>query len=108
MDALSVPGGGDDGGPVQSGELRARVAELGWYHTLEPPFPAVRYRADRDAAVVFWLPSARAWRGMIWTAGFDDVRRHARFKVRSTHGFSVRHVIHHASGSVIAGISPLG
>jgi tRNA (mo5U34)-methyltransferase len=73
---------------------------VGWL-----PFPAVRYRADRDAAVVFWLPSARAWRRMMWTAGFDAVRRHARFKLRSTHGFAVRHVIHHASGSVIAGRS---
>jgi tRNA (mo5U34)-methyltransferase len=71
---------------------------VGWL-----PFPAVRYRADRDAAVVFWLPSRRAWRRMIWTAGFDRVREHARFKVRSAHGFSVRHVIHHASASAIAG-----
>jgi tRNA (mo5U34)-methyltransferase len=73
---------------------------VGWL-----PFPAVRYRADRDAAVVFWLPSARAWRRMIWTAGFDQVREHDRFKVPSTRGFSVRHVIHHASGSVLAGVS---
>jgi tRNA (mo5U34)-methyltransferase len=73
---------------------------VGWL-----PFPAVRYRADRDAAVVFWLPSEKAWRRMMWTAGFDRVERHARFKVRSEHGFSVRHVIHHCSGSVIAGQS---
>jgi tRNA (mo5U34)-methyltransferase len=73
---------------------------VGWL-----PFPAVRYRADRDAAVVFWLPSARTWRRMMWTAGFDQVRQQARFKVRSEHGFSVRHVIHHCSGSVIAGES---
>jgi tRNA (mo5U34)-methyltransferase len=69
------------------------------------PFPAVRYRADRDAAIVFWLPSERAWRRMMWTAGFDSVERHARFKVRSEHGFRVRHVIHHCSGSVVAGQS---
>lgn len=73
---------------------------VGWL-----PFPAVRYRADRDAAVVFWLPSRRAWRRMMWTAGFDRVREHDRFRVPSTHGFSVRHVINHASGSVIAGQS---
>lgn len=66
------------------------------------PFPVVRYRADRDAAVVFWQPSARTWRRMIRTAGFDEVRRHARFKVRSREGFSVRHLVHHASGSAIA------
>jgi tRNA (mo5U34)-methyltransferase len=67
------------------------------------PFPAARYRADRDAAVVFWLPSARTWRHMIGTAGFDQVRRHSRFKMPSTQGYSVRHVIHHASDSTIAG-----
>jgi tRNA (mo5U34)-methyltransferase len=70
------------------------------------PFPAVRYRADRDAAVVFWQPSRRAWRRMLGTAGFDRVSEHARFPVRSGQGFSVRHVVHHASGSVIAGRSP--
>jgi tRNA (mo5U34)-methyltransferase len=67
------------------------------------PFPAVRYRADRDADVVFWAPNRRAWRGMLRTAGFDQVREHARFKVRSTQGFSVRHVVNHATASVTAG-----
>jgi tRNA (mo5U34)-methyltransferase len=71
---------------------------VGWL-----PFPAVRYRADRDAAVVYWLPSRRAWRSMMWTAGFDTVQEHAYFKMPSTMDFSVRHVIHHASDSVIAG-----
>jgi tRNA (mo5U34)-methyltransferase len=65
--------------------------------------PLVRYRADRDAAVVYWLPSRRTWRRMIWTAGFDRVHEHSYFKMPSRRGFSVRHVIHHASGSVIAG-----
>lgn len=67
------------------------------------PFPAVRYRADRDAAVVYWQPSRRTWRRMMWTAGFDRVHEHARFPVRATPGFSVRHVIHHAAASVTAG-----
>jgi tRNA (mo5U34)-methyltransferase len=67
------------------------------------PFPAVRYRADREAAVVYWLPSRRTWRRMMWTAGFDHVRQQAYFKVPSTQGFSVWHVVHHASGSVLAG-----
>jgi tRNA (mo5U34)-methyltransferase len=69
------------------------------------PFPVIRYRADRDAAVVFWQPSARTWRRMMWTAGFDDVRRHARFKVPSSEGYSVRHLVHHASASMLAGQS---
>jgi tRNA (mo5U34)-methyltransferase len=67
------------------------------------PFHAARYRADRDAAVVYWLPSRRLWRRMMWTAGFDQVSEHAYFKMPSRRGFSVRHVIHHASASMIAG-----
>jgi tRNA (mo5U34)-methyltransferase len=68
------------------------------------PFPAVRYRADRDAAVVYWTPSRRAWRRMMWTAGFNRIRRQADFTMPSTRGFSVRHLIQHASESVIAGV----
>ncbi|HET9073949.1 MAG TPA: class I SAM-dependent methyltransferase [Solirubrobacteraceae bacterium] len=67
------------------------------------PFPVSRYRADRDAAVVYWLPNRRAWRAMMGTAGFDEVREHARFVMPSRRGFSVRHVVHHASASVLAG-----
>jgi tRNA (mo5U34)-methyltransferase len=67
------------------------------------PFPAARYHADRDAAVVYWLPGRRTWRRMMWTAGFDRVQEHARFTMKSCHGFSVRHVVNHCSGSVIAG-----
>jgi tRNA (mo5U34)-methyltransferase len=64
------------------------------------PFPASRYRADRDKAVVYWQPSRRTWRRMMRTAGFDQVAERARFSMRSTHGFSVLHVVHHASASV--------
>lgn len=60
------------------------------------PFPVARYLADRDRAVVFWLPSRRTWRRMAWTAGFDEVREHGRFAMRAK-GFSVRHVVLHAS-----------
>jgi tRNA (mo5U34)-methyltransferase len=56
------------------------------------PVPAARYLADRQKSVVFWLPSARAWSRMLWSAGFDKVERRGRFRVRSTEGFSVRHV----------------
>jgi len=61
------------------------------------PFPVSRYRADRDAAVVFWQPSVRTWKRMMWSAGFDEVSEHARFKMRSREGFKVRHVVIHAS-----------
>jgi tRNA (mo5U34)-methyltransferase len=63
------------------------------------PFPVARYLADREAAVVYWLPSRRTWRKMLWTAGFDSVVERGRFEMRSTQGFSVRHVVHHASES---------
>ena len=60
------------------------------------PFPVSRYRADRPAAVVFWEPSARAWRRMMVTAGFERVELHNRFRLRSTESWSVPHVVHHA------------
>jgi hypothetical protein len=67
------------------------------------PFPASRFRADRDKAVVYWTPSARGWRAMLRTAGFDRVRQHASFTIPSRHGFAVRHVVNHASQSALAG-----
>lgn len=60
------------------------------------PLGLARYRADREQAVVFWLPSARTWRRMLWSAGFDDVREHTRFTLRSTNGARIPHVVHHA------------
>ncbi len=63
------------------------------------PFAVSRYRADRDAAVVFWLPSRKTWRRMLWTAGFDEVVEYRRFDMRATAGYRVRHVIHHARAS---------
>jgi tRNA (mo5U34)-methyltransferase len=59
------------------------------------PIPASRYFADRDSAVVYWLPGIRTWKRMMWTAGFDEVERFGRFKIPSTQGWSVRHVVHH-------------
>lgn len=61
------------------------------------PFPVSRFRADRDKAVVFWQPSVRTWKRMIWSAGFDRVSERCRFRMRSSKGFSVRHVVLHAS-----------
>ena len=60
------------------------------------PFPASRFHADREASVVFWLPSARTWRRMIWSAGFESVREHGRFTLHANTGLRVRHVVHHA------------
>lgn len=60
------------------------------------PFPASRYLADRDKAVVYWLPGINTWKRMLWTAGFDRVERHDRFTVKATDGLKVPHVVHHA------------
>jgi hypothetical protein len=61
------------------------------------PFPVSRYLADRPKAVVFWLPSIKTWRRMLWTAGFDDVRRIRRFTLHDRNrDFAVRHVVHAA------------
>ena len=61
------------------------------------PFPVSRYHADREAAVVFWLPSARTWRRMLWTAGFEDVTERARFRAR-LEGHRIPNVVLHARG----------
>jgi len=60
------------------------------------PISVARYRPDRPKSVVFWEPSIRTWRRMIWTAGFDQVESFNRFRLRSTHGYSVPHVVLHA------------
>ena len=72
------------------------------------PLAAARYRADREASVVFWQPSRRTWRRMLWTAGFDEVDEKARFAMRSTRGFSVRHVVHHARASRLVAAGAAG
>jgi tRNA (mo5U34)-methyltransferase len=59
------------------------------------PFPVSRYRADIDSAVVFWLPSVRTWRRLMWTAGFDHVETLGKFRMRARQGFQVRHVVNH-------------
>jgi tRNA (mo5U34)-methyltransferase len=60
------------------------------------PVALSRYHADREAAVVFWMPSVRTWKAMLWTAGFDTVTERERFKLQATSDFSVRHVVLHA------------
>jgi tRNA (mo5U34)-methyltransferase len=59
------------------------------------PFPVSRYRTDRDSAVVFWQPSVRTWKRMLWSAGFDRVEQKGRFKMSSKDGWAVRHVVLH-------------
>ncbi len=61
------------------------------------PVSVSRYRANHPGAVVFWRPGARTWKRMMWTAGFDRIEELKRFRMRSTEGFSVPHVVHHCS-----------
>ena len=63
------------------------------------PVPVSRFLADRDSDVVFWLPSERTWRRILWTAGFDRVERQAKFKMKANTGFSVRHAVVHCHKS---------
>jgi tRNA (mo5U34)-methyltransferase len=53
---------------------------------------AARYRAPREASVVFWEPTLRAWRQMILTAGFRSVEQRDRFDIHARPGWKVRHV----------------
>ena len=59
------------------------------------PFPVARFRGNSSAGVVFWVPSRKAWREMLWYAGFDRVEEHGRFTMRSTTDWKIRHVVHH-------------
>jgi tRNA (mo5U34)-methyltransferase len=63
------------------------------------PFPVSRYHADRPKAVVFWLPAAKTWKRMIWTAGFEDVREHGRFTMKVQTKLKIPHVVIHARGT---------
>lgn len=61
------------------------------------PVPMSRYLADRDGATVFWLPSVRTWKRMVWSAGFEHVTEHSRFDMHNRdRTFSVRHAVIHA------------
>jgi tRNA (mo5U34)-methyltransferase len=59
------------------------------------PFPVSRYRTDRDSAVVFWQPSVRTWKRMLWSAGFERVEQKGRFRMGSKDGWAIRHVVLH-------------
>jgi tRNA (mo5U34)-methyltransferase len=74
------------GGTFISAEEYDRVASLF-------PWSVVRYRADDPSAVVFWRPSKRCWRRMLWSAGFDRVERRGTFILKPVKS---PHVVHHA------------
>ena len=60
------------------------------------PFSASRYMADSGQAVVFWRPSRRTWRRMLWSAGFDRVEQLGTFDMKVKDEFTVPHVVLHA------------
>jgi tRNA (mo5U34)-methyltransferase len=67
------------------------------------PFPVSRYHADREMAVVFWLPARKTWQRMIWTAGFEDVVDKGTFTVTIAGSDGTKrkipHVVYHARGT---------
>jgi tRNA (mo5U34)-methyltransferase len=79
-------------GSFLSAEAYSRAAGL-------VPFPVARYHVGREKSIVFWEPSARTWRRMIWSAGFDSVERIGRFDLRAREGWKVHHVVHRARKS---------
>jgi tRNA (mo5U34)-methyltransferase len=80
---------------TKPGGVLISAEEYEWVSDLVP-FPIARFRGNRGSAPVFWLPSRKAWRDMIWFAGFDRVEERSRFKMTSNQHYSVRHVVHHA------------
>jgi tRNA (mo5U34)-methyltransferase len=74
------------GGMFVSAEEYDRLASLF-------PWSVARWRGDDPSAVVFWRPSLRAWRRMIWSAGFARVERVSRFVLEPVKS---PHVVHHA------------
>ena len=77
---------------------RGRFVSAEEYDRLTSLLPVAvnRWRGDDPAAVVFWRPNLRAWRRMLWSAGFERVERVGTFTLRATGGVKVPHVVHHA------------
>ena len=65
------------------------------------PFPfaaGAEFRGDSPWST-WWIPTARTWRTMVATAGFEDVVQHGRFKLRfRDQRGGVPHVVIHARG----------
>jgi hypothetical protein len=65
------------------------------------PLPLVagaEFRGDEPWST-WWIPTARTWRTMVATAGFEDVAQHGRFKLRfRDQRGGVPHVVIHARG----------
>jgi tRNA (mo5U34)-methyltransferase len=59
---------------------------------------AAEFRGE-SAWMTWWRPASRAWESMVRCAGFEDVRRHSRFRLafRAQRG-GVPHAVIHARG----------
>ncbi len=63
-----------------------------------PRVSLARYRANRQQAVVYWIPARKTWKQMIFDAGFDRVEEIGTFPMEVGEGkakFVVPHVVHH-------------
>ena len=58
------------------------------------PVAAGRFKAHRPA-YEFWRPNVKAWRRMLWAAGFERIERKGFLRVKATDS-KVPHVVHHA------------
>lgn len=66
------------------------------------PWRSARFLANRDAAVVFWMPTVKTWQAMHYTAGFDTTTVHGKFDMHAGRGkdrFTVPHVVLHSTYS---------
>jgi len=62
------------------------------------PLPVAEFTGEAEW-MTWWLPSSRGWRSMARCAGFRDVRRAGRFRLKlSDSPKSVPHVVIHARG----------
>jgi Methyltransferase domain len=59
------------------------------------PLSIARFRAHRNS-VEFWRPNIKAWKKMIWAAGFERVERRATFKMQAKGMKGIPHVVIHA------------
>jgi hypothetical protein len=50
---------------------------------------------DSGQAVVFWRPSRRTWRKLVWSAGFERVEQKGTFDMKVKNEFTVPHVVLH-------------
>jgi len=59
------------------------------------PMAVSRFRGHGTGTVVYWRPNVKTWSRMLWTAGFDEVEKVAKFGMKSRDGFNVPHVVFH-------------